>query len=133
MSPKPALWALPLLLLPALLQAQEIPTPTPIAEEDRIPDPPQEGPAPIQEGAQAPVLFRYFVGLGVSMEYLWGGFDGDTLRVTGQSVSILSPRLDPGPAIDLYGGLKGPRLPEPFGELWIELSDKLWAGLFREL
>jgi len=102
---------------------------TPVPSIEEIPDPdgtsadptPQPTSLPIQAPA-SPMTF--FVGLGGSLEWLWGGFDGNSLLVTGESVSILAPRFDPGKAIDLYGGIQGPALPGPFGHLWGELRLK---------
>jgi hypothetical protein len=127
------LWTLGvLLLLVCPLTAQTLPSPTVTPAPgpgEAIPDPgeattevtPQPTPVPTGTTVPGPV---FFVGLGGSLGFLWGGFDGNSLLVTGESVSILAPRLDTGKAIELFGGIKGPALPGPFGDLWGELRLK---------
>jgi hypothetical protein len=139
------LWTLGVLLLlagPLLAMPVVILTPTPVPESgEAIPDPGEATtevipkPTAVSDVAPAGAMpdkstettasgpIR-FVGLGGSLEWLWGGFDGNTLLVTGESVSILAPKLDPGRAVELFGGIKGPALPEPFGDLWGELRLK---------
>lgn len=73
---------------------------------------------------------QFYAGVFFSYEMFGGDFDGTTLYLTGDSVSILAPRLDSELGYGLYGGILGPKLPEPFGrldgEVWLERSVQRW-------